>query len=288
MTHSIAPPTRPAHRRPSAAAPPGVPAAAHRLHGRADRLRPRQVLRPADRLGAVPRALDQRPRPRHRPPGDARRRRRRDRRRHPGRASAPRSAATWSPPGWPGIIVNLVTWATTTTSRCATSACSSAALALARLAPPPRRRRGGHPVTGTTRPPRWTCRPWRPRVASAASRAVDLDARREGGRRPARRPRAADVDRAALAETPRPDGARLRRDARRPGRSTSRRSPTTRGTTSWCSSRTSRSGRCASTTCCRSSGSRTSATCPATGSSGCRSSPGWSSSSPRARRPRSG
>ena len=38
--------------------PPGVPAAAYRLHGRTHRPRPGQVLRPPDRLGAVPGALD--------------------------------------------------------------------------------------------------------------------------------------------------------------------------------------------------------------------------------------
>ena len=51
---------------------------------------------------------------------------------------------------------------------------------------------------------------------------------------------------------------------------------------------TSRSGRSASTTCCRSPGSPTSATCRASASSACRSSPGPWSSSPVAPRPRSG
>ena len=60
-------------------------------------------------------------------------------------------------------------------------------------------------------------------------------------------------------------------------RSTSRRSPTTRGTTSWCWPASSRCGRSASTTCCRSSASPTSATCPASGSSACPSWPGSSS-----------
>ena len=52
--------------------------------------------------------------------------------------------------------------------------------------------------------------------------------------------------------------------------------------------RASRSGRCASTTCCRSPGWRTSATCPATGSSGCPSSPACSTCSPATCRCRSG
>ena len=48
-----------------------------------------------------------------------------------------------------------------------------------------------------------------------------------------------------------------------PSRSTSRRSPTTRATTSSSWRATSRSSRCVSTTCCRSPGSRMSGTCPA-------------------------
>ena len=65
-----------------------LPAAAHRVHHRTDRIRPGQVRRAAHRLGAIPRTLDQRPRPRQCAPGDAGRRRDRSRGRDRGRRCA--------------------------------------------------------------------------------------------------------------------------------------------------------------------------------------------------------
>ena len=73
-------------------------------------------------------------------------------------------------------------------------------------------------------------------------------------------------------------------------RRTCSRRPSTSDTTRWSWSRTSRSGRCASTTWSRSTGSRMWATSPArtAGSPGCPSWPGWWTSSPGGRRSRSG
>ena len=64
----------------------------------------------------------------------------------------------------------------------------------------------------------------------------------------------------------------LRRTRPRPARPVARcagvRRASPASSASWCCCATSRSARCASTTCCRSPGSRTSRTCPASGSSG--------------------
>ena len=105
---------------------PGVPAAAHRLHRRPDRLRPGQVRERAHRLAAVPRAVDRRHRAGHRAAGDVRRRRRRGAGRRPRRGRTPdrrlgRGRLARRDHREPADDPRA-----STTSRCATSACSSA------------------------------------------------------------------------------------------------------------------------------------------------------------------
>ena len=255
----------------------GLPAAAHCLHGRTDRLRPRQVRPAAVGLGLLPRALDQRPGAGLGSRRDDHRRRRRGPRRRPGRHPAAASVHT----SWRcGSRASSSTWSpsvTTTTSRCATSGSWSARSPW--LGWPSDRARYGHvdlpSATGPrVRYPGGDPRPRpppnaRPRTSCGRSASSPTTRAAPTSRSTPRRLAEAyaellDSRRVRLHDL------RQRRGVRRAGagRAISPSSP------------------CASTICCRSSERAPRRTFPASASWGSRSSPASSTTTLGSRRPR--